>query len=497
MTAERGPLLACPRGRDAPLAGFLSVVFGVVFVVFYGGASAVSGWVPYRIRIDLPFEAKIPFVPQAAAVYLTVVVLVGCAPFVLRQFRELFPFFVALCFEAVIGALFFVLLPVEPGYAANEAVGPLSSLFALADLLNLERNEFPALHVAFAFTAAAAYRSRCGPWTRVAFWLWAAAIAASTLLVHEHHLFDMGAGIALAGLTMVVIHPLARRPAFLESAEIESLCLIEFARCARRHVRYLVICVALYRASVGRFRERRALRTGFCVLQSVDDLLDGDRSSNEEPLDVVDGLVEELRSRRFGDGSLSRLAAAFLGDCERAGRGPDALAAALALIRHMQADRRRILECRLLGEQQLREHHRRTFGGSVDLMLLTAGSPLRAADVPDLIDAFGWCSTMRDLEEDLDNGLVNIPKEIVERARDEGVQDLSFASLCRSSAVRDWMKRELARAEEALDRADAEIRAAGGAEGASTLGLFARSIRRYARRYSRALPGASSLFLPQ
>jgi hypothetical protein len=51
------------------------------------------------------------------------------------------------------------------------------------------------------------------------------------------------------------------------------------------------------------------------------------------------------------------------------------------------------------------------------------------------------------------------------------------------------MKAELARARKQLDSADVQLDALGNVEGTKTLRLFARSIRRYVRRYSRALPG--------
>lgn len=494
MRFDAEPLLRLPRGSDAFPAGLLTASFVVVFLICYGGASYFSGWMPYRIRIDLPFEAQIPFVPQTAIVYLTVILLVGVAPFILRRLQELFPLFVALCFETIVAAPIFIALPVEPGYPPRTPTGPLSGFFLLADTLNLERNELPALHVAFAFTAAAAYQCKCGRWTGFAFWAWAAAIAVSTLFMHEHHVVDIGAGILLAGLTMNTIHQRARRSDTLERWEIELLCLREFVRFARRRLRYVVICLALYRASLGRFSERRILRTGFCLLQSVDDLLDGDRPSEQEPLEVVDQLVRELESRRFGSDPLSRLGSAFVDDLQRIEKGRPAmgLSEAIELIRHMQTDRRRVLEGRLMTEQELREHHRGTFSRSVNLMLLAAGSPLRASDCPALIDAFGWCSTMRDLEEDLARGLVNIPREVVDCARNQGVEDLSFQSLCPSAPVRDWMLRELARAKTLLDRADAQIYAAGKVEGARTLAMFAQSIRRYVRRYAHSLPGEST-----
>ena len=49
-------------------------------------------------------------------------------------------------------------------------------------------------------------------------------------------------------------------------------------------------------------------------------------------------------------------------------------------------------------------------------MLRAIGSDVSSKDVPHLIDAFGWCSTMRDLEEDLEAGLINIPADTLAAA---------------------------------------------------------------------------------
>lgn len=488
--------LALPRGLDAWAAGLCTAAFVLLFGLLYGGASLLSGAIPWRIGVALPVEAAIPFVPAAAAVYLMTLPFLALAPFVLRRRTELVPLTAALAAATAIAAVVFVALPAEPAWPARQAAGAgaAGALFTLADTLNLERNELPSLHLALVLCAALAYRAKTGRAGALLLSGWVGAIAASTLLLHEHHLADLAAGAALALGCWLWVAPRARRPAVREAVDVELLCLREMARFARRHPRYGLIALSVLAAGLPRWRRRRVLRTGYAFLQLVDDLLDGDRPSAREPLDWVDESVAAIEtgvwSGSDGDDDLMRLARAFTGDLRRAG-GPAALGRALALIREMQTDRRRVLHATAEGaaasalpRSELREHHRRTFGLSVDLLLIAGGSELRAADVPELIEAFGWCSTMRDLREDLAAGLVNIPREILAAACPAAARDPTGdpEALLASPAVRRWLRDEHARACRHLDDTDRRLATLRGRRGARTLRRFARSIRDFARR---------------
>lgn len=474
------PFVAMPSGADARAVTALSLAFMGIFLFFYGGASALSAYVPWRIHVDFGFEAAIPFVPAASLVYLSMDLLVGMAPFVLRDLRSLFPMFATLTAQTVIGAVCFMLLPVETNFPMRVVEGAHAAPFAAADLMNLERNFLPSLHVGFAVTAALAYGGRCSLLGKLVLGLWAAAIAASTMLIHEHHLMDVIAGAALAYWMSRTVGRWAAKDSVVADVDVEWICLRSYAEFGRRHVRYLLIALGLSRAGLPHWRRRRVLRTGFCFLQIVDDLLDGDRACDHEPLEVVEALVVALEDNRFGDDELSRLARAFRQDILEAG-GPELLADALKLIRVMQVDRRRVLDATVLAADEMRAHHRLTFYYSVDMMLAAAGMEVRADDVPELIEAFGWCSTVRDLEEDLDAGLVNVPLEVVGAARAEGA-GLDYGSLIQTPAVAAWMRSELLRAVDMLDRTDARLAKLEGRSGVAALAMFARSIRGYAER---------------
>ncbi len=164
---------------------------------------------------------------------------------------------------------------------------------------------------------------------------------------------------------------------------------------------------------------RRILRVGFCFLQHLDDLLDGDRASEREPLDIVDEIVLAIHSNTYGASDLMCLAQAFIGDLRAIG-GENAIQEALALIAIMRLDRCRVIHHTLFSRSELIAHHRATFTHSINLMLIARHSPLRASDVPELIDLLAWCSAVRDLQEDMAAGLVNIPREVLAAAQLNG-----------------------------------------------------------------------------
>ena len=83
---------------------------------------------------------------------------------------------------------------------------------------------------------------------------------------------------------------------------MELLCLRNFAAFIARNRRYLLITLAVLAAGIPHWRRQRLVRTGFAFLQAVDDLLDGDRASEREPLEVADELIVALESGDFASG---------------------------------------------------------------------------------------------------------------------------------------------------------------------------------------------------
>ncbi len=178
-----------------------ALAFLAVFYVFYGAASVLAGFNPQRLAVGMAWEANIPFVPQAAWVYNSMLLLLIAVMVVLRYEPRIRGLFWVLCAQVVFASLVFVLLPIDKSFPLRDSATALPWVFVLADTLNLENNDLPSLHVCLAYTGAMIAGVHSQPLMRVGFMLWASAIAVSTLLMHEHHVLDLLTGwlLALAG----------------------------------------------------------------------------------------------------------------------------------------------------------------------------------------------------------------------------------------------------------------------------------------------------------
>jgi membrane-associated phospholipid phosphatase len=198
-----------PDHSDAVRVSGATVLFLVLWIVIYGGASALSAHVPWSVGVALPGEQHIPLVPLAAPVYVSMGALLLLAPLVLRTWQRVWPLFAVLLVETLAAALVFVLLPVraEPWIEPE----PQGWFMGLADQMNLERNFLPSLHVAYSLTAARAIGEHAPRWLSAVAWAWAVLISLSTLLLRQHYLLDVVAGALLAEMSWRLVKPRASR----------------------------------------------------------------------------------------------------------------------------------------------------------------------------------------------------------------------------------------------------------------------------------------------
>ena len=312
--------------------------------------------------------------------------------------------------------------------------------------------------------------------------------------------------------------------------------LLEQAAFARRHRRYAFISLILAAYRLRHPARGGLLVSGYCFLQAFDDLMDGDRQTARTADEEARRLIREWRHGRFDENDpYSRLAADFRGrlktseasfceaktkavsSCEAktseasfceaktdieglgeakanakySGKTETVLPAAaarfaltrtLGLLHTMHLDRLRAERAQLWTEAEIAAQHRRTFTRSLDLLLAALGSSVRGRDLPELVDALGWCSTMRDLPEDLRAGIVNIPSELWRQAGWPSEKRHDPAALSADAAFRDWMQQERNRALQLLDQADRRTAALNDETARRISNLFARSVRRFAEQ---------------
>ena len=201
MKRNDQPFVGWPGCKHVRLAAVLAGAGLLWFVLIYGGADWITRQRVMRVPVHLAAELRIPFVPDAIVVYVSLHGLFALTPFVLRTRRELLALAVSCNLAVLLAGIGFLLVPADLAYPPPPELGTFPALFSFADRLNLTHNLVPSLHVAFAVLIAAAVGTRGGTAERCLLAIWAAAIAVSTILTHQHHVIDVITG-ALLGVAV-------------------------------------------------------------------------------------------------------------------------------------------------------------------------------------------------------------------------------------------------------------------------------------------------------
>lgn len=195
---RKAPFVAWPGWQHLRFASVLSLAAVAWVAWVYFGADALTTHRATRVRIHFNAELGIPFVPEAVVISLSIYLLFLAAPFILRERNDFFALFMTLNLVALVGGFGFLALPAQLGYGAPTDLGTFPGLFRLVQRLNLSYNLVPSLQVAMSVLCVAVFSGRAGLTGKLLLWFWAAAIAVSTLLLHQEHVAGVAAGVGLA-----------------------------------------------------------------------------------------------------------------------------------------------------------------------------------------------------------------------------------------------------------------------------------------------------------
>lgn len=188
--------------------GGLLLVCGcfLAFCLLYYGSAYLGDFSSHRYRLYFEWERNIPLVPAAALVYMSGGLMYLPIFARLRTARNLCPLALTLAAQLLVACLIFLIYPLEDGFGPAPPLSGFSGqAWRLAGTMAARHNYLPSLHVALATTAAMVY-ARAGGGRIWLMRLWAAAVALSTLLIHQHHLADVVAGLGLAGVAVVGLY---------------------------------------------------------------------------------------------------------------------------------------------------------------------------------------------------------------------------------------------------------------------------------------------------
>ncbi|HXB58221.1 MAG TPA: phosphatase PAP2 family protein [Candidatus Acidoferrales bacterium] len=202
MSESSEPFWGWPGWKHLRFAWLISLMGLLWFILVYGGADILTAHRSFRVRVYLDVELNIPFIPEAAIVYMSIYPLFIAAPFILRKRLEFFALAMTLNMAILVAGICFLLFPAQVAFPPPKGFGAFPGLFHFADRLSLTYNLVPSLHVALSTICIAVFAARTGATWKILLWTWAVAIAVSTLLIHKHHLLDVATGFLLAWILL-------------------------------------------------------------------------------------------------------------------------------------------------------------------------------------------------------------------------------------------------------------------------------------------------------
>jgi membrane-associated phospholipid phosphatase len=182
-----------PWGERLKTYGLWGAASGLAFVCVYPTCNWLTSVRSHHYHVYLQGELDIPFRPEWIWVYLSMYLLFAAPPFYLDcgRMRRLG---LQLVLTTLAAGVSFLMLPTTLGFPRTPPPGgPLHNLYAILFTIDKPHNLIPSLHVIWSTSIALAVAD-CAPRPqRLLVLSWAVLIALSTLLVHQHHLIDLGA----------------------------------------------------------------------------------------------------------------------------------------------------------------------------------------------------------------------------------------------------------------------------------------------------------------
>jgi len=187
----------------APRAALLRLaVTTLVFAVMYDGCNRLAqgrGGIGNGV---FGWEHAMPFVPWTIVPYLSIVGFFALSFLVGRERRALDRHLAALAIDLGLSVACWLLLPLRFAFERPPVDDWTAPLFALLAATDLPYNRAPSLHISVLVILAVRFTPLLAGWPRAALHGWFMLIALSVLTTWQHHVIDIPAGVAAAGMSL-------------------------------------------------------------------------------------------------------------------------------------------------------------------------------------------------------------------------------------------------------------------------------------------------------
>ncbi|MDP3918201.1 MAG: hypothetical protein Q8Q30_03445 [Candidatus Woesebacteria bacterium] len=198
--------------------------------------------------------------------------------------------------------------------------------------------------------------------------------------------------------------------------ETELLVAKEAGSLIYRRPNFVKLVAGLYSLSLFGLENGRIMRASYLPVRFVDDLLDGDAKFNGDPLLYVLELKENIKSNSLPKTRVEKQLKYAIDNLEsRARNDDDPRGDFVKSIDSIIFDYHRAKERRVLTFSEIQDYYKMAFDPVINITLMASGSSIRSKEVPTLSYGQGRVYSARDIRTDWQRGIINIPKEVLDK----------------------------------------------------------------------------------
>ena len=184
---------------------WLLIVITAFFAVYFSSNSYAASKIDHY-HLYANWELSIPLVPFMVIVYMSYVLIFLVVLFVFKTPHAIKSLAYSMLVTTGVAGLIFVFFPGHLGYHRPEYVPGYNFLFEFLYVIDEPHNLFPSLHVTYATLCVMTMIHQTNKsWFHILLKTWFIIVCASVVLVHQHHLFDIASGCALAGIAYKMV----------------------------------------------------------------------------------------------------------------------------------------------------------------------------------------------------------------------------------------------------------------------------------------------------
>lgn len=203
-------------------------------------------------------------------------------------------------------------------------------------------------------------------------------------------------------------------------------------------------------------------RETYLFFRHIDDALDGDIEIEGSPIAYVRRIQSDIKHDREEISDLAKMARYSLSVLEPVAKeDEDPEQHFIDAIDAMIYDYRRRQSREVLTGEQIDQYYFNTFAPVLNLMFIGIKSDLRVTQeqLRNLAICQGRVYSLRDLESDWENGIINIPKEVLDKtglSTEDSIEEIKM-----HKEVRNWIALEIFQQKERVEAVRTEIENSG------------------------------------